>query len=253
MWFLGDNFLAAKYTQYFKNAFNHDEKVGYIRAHYDVTAFGQVNVDALNSNILSHLRNALIQGINNQILLPRAIVVVLESDLLESLNHYESGVSHACGRLLEWLANKFHRIITAYKEQLPSKARKFKYPTIIWIALPFHNKLGSPQNEFRHKFNVCLESVVSLFREMTMLKLGEPWTNNDDDYVLHQHFTSKGHAAYWQAIDKAVENWDKEQMRVNKPKIPPKWVQNKNQKLKDKFKFNPNKTRFALPPPTKKM
>ena len=113
--------MANTYAQYFQNAFGDHGKVGYLRAHYDITDYCNKRLDAVG-NILNRLRNSLVHAINKQVVLPRGIIMIIENDIMLELNHFEPGISDSLGRILEWLVNQFHRIITGHKEKLPSKA-----------------------------------------------------------------------------------------------------------------------------------
>ena len=185
-------------------------KTGYMRAHYDVTGYCQNT--SLNDSIICRLRNALVEPMNKQVLLPKAIVLIFEQDIMNHVNYFKTGFSSLMTRLLEWIANQIHRLLTAHKERLPSKSRKFRYPTVLWTLLPEHYAFGD-RNEYRVKFNTCVQSVTSLFREMTILK--PEWDELDMGLINKQIFTSRGYLVYWQSVNKAFENWDKGADEVN--------------------------------------
>ena len=133
--------MADSYAQHFQNAFGSNGKLGYVKAHYDVSGICNKSISQGNGNIINRVRNAVVKLINDQWLLPKVILLILEGDILEEINHFKPGISGAIGRLLEWLANQLHRVITSHKERLPSKSRKYKYPTILWI-LPIISESG---------------------------------------------------------------------------------------------------------------
>ena len=122
IWIIGDQFMSESYAQYFQNAFGDNGKINYMRAHYDVTGFCQAS-NGLNNNYISRIRNALAKGMNDQVILPRAVLLIFEEDLITSVNHKKPGISTLMGRLIEWLANQMHRMIVSHKEKLPSKSR----------------------------------------------------------------------------------------------------------------------------------
>ena len=212
VWFLGESFLATSFDNYYQKPINKRSSNGkhlfYTRAHYDVTGFTKGTMLPSNNypNILVRLKNALISGLNEQVLLP----IVLDDDLMDALNHYKEGFSLSIGKLMEWLANEFHDLIAKHKEKLPSKSRKFKYPCILWCKIPLHEIYGE-YNEFKGKFNRSLEKMVPLFREMETLEV--KWDDKDLSYFSAGRISPHGLRTYWAAIDKAFENWDKEQMK----------------------------------------
>ena len=226
-------------------------------AHYDATGFCQSATTALNGNILSRIRNALVEAINAQVVLQRAVILVLDNDLLNYFNHYKPGVSLLLGKAVEWIANQFHRIITAHKEKLPSKSRKFKYPTILWSKLPIH-KEWTEINESRTKLNTCIKNTVSLFREMEILEFPE-WNSNDSSIVTRSKLNAKGFIQYWQCINRGFEEWDKAQMKLKQAATVPfssdgKKFGNKYRERtaeSRKFDWKPIDTRFKLPKPLK--
>ena len=96
-----------------------------------------------NRNVLGYLRNCLIEAIHKQVLLPKAIVIVMENNLLDSINYYQVGPSDAIEPCIEWIITEYHCTIVAYKEKLPSKSRKFRYPQILWVACMYHDGYGN--------------------------------------------------------------------------------------------------------------
>ena len=250
--------MSKSFAQHFQNAYGDDGlKKNYMRAHYDVTGFCQGV--GLNGSVVSRLRNAVIEGINAQVLLPRAILLVFEDDILKEVNHFKPGISHICGRLLEWLSNQLHRAIVAHKEKLPSKSRKFRYPTILWVKAVKHYDFKE-MNEFRDKFNNCVNATVALFREMEVLNL-EKWDDCDRGLIKNDRFTARGMASYWMSINDAFEKWDREVMKASR--IPSCGSGNgktvgsickyrEDLANSNKFRWKPEETRFKLPKPKAK-
>ena len=132
VWILGDVFMAHSYKQFFKNARSPNGNLGYLSAHYDISPFFYSYDDNLQGNVLNRLVNLLIMAIGEETLLPKAIIIDLDDDIMDELNHYTTGITISIGKMIEWLMNQIHNIITGYNEKLPSKSRKFKYPTVLW-------------------------------------------------------------------------------------------------------------------------
>ena len=193
-------------------------------------------------------------------LLPKAIVVILDDDLIDDIDWYRPGFSFTVGRIVEWLFNKFHRLITAHKEKLPSKSRKFKFPTILWALVPKHDIYGH-YNEYKDKFNKSLQNTASLFREMGTLQLND-WDPSCLNYFAEGKISAYGLSTYWMSINNAFEKWDRDQMNAVNPHFDQRKLKSydnarnfQRQKLKsfhreantEKFKWRPEKTRFKLP------
>ena len=64
-----------------------------INAHYD-TILAVRDMEPENNENLSRLRNALVETINQQLLLPKAIILVLDDDMLDELDHYKTGITN---------------------------------------------------------------------------------------------------------------------------------------------------------------
>ena len=252
------DFMLKSYAQYFQNAFGDNGKLGYIKAHYDTTGYCQGQTKAINNNILSRVCNVLVMAINKEVdlLLPKVILVVLENDILNAANHYNPGISLLCGKLMEWLANQFHRIITAHKERLPSKSQKFKYPAVLWVSAPNHINLPNI-NQFRDKFNTSLVSICVLYQEMAVLDL--KWDTKNKSLVNSSgKYTATGMATFWMAVNKAFQDWDQEQMRLCHLPLQNKKPEDKDQNKKivkyrghasnsNHFVWRPHQTKFKLP------
>ena len=128
VWLMGDSFIATSFERYFDKVQTLDGKENYIKAHYETSGVFHSTVrDGVNGNILSRMRNSLIRAINDQVLLPKFILIILDDDITDAIDHYKPGISYGIGRMLEWLINEFHRIVTNHKENMPTRARKFKY------------------------------------------------------------------------------------------------------------------------------
>ena len=245
--------MVSSYSQYFNNAFGDQGQTGYIKTHYETSGYF-LGGDMLNKNVLSRYRNAFTTALNTHSIFPKAILLIMEQEFLNSLNHYNPGFSILVGRIVESLANQLHRIVTGYKDKLPSKARKFKYPTILWVNLPEHYD-WKHLNEFRKKFNSSVKATTSLFREMDILSLD--WDDCDRGMFTRDKLNAHGLMSYWSAVNVAFEKWDRNQMKLSrvpscgtkkgrKPSTYRESVVNTR-----KFDWNPQNTKFKLPtPPT---
>ena len=247
--------MSKSFAQYFQNAYSKEGKSAYIRAHYDATGFCSAKIKGMQGNILSRIRNSLIEAVNKQILLPKVIIVIIEHDVLIDLNHYKPGVSEATGRLAEWLINQFHRIITSHKEKLPSKSRKFKFPTILWTKTVNHNAYSKRDQEVIDKWNEALEKAAGLFREMATLKL-TGWNVGNFNYLAADgKMNNNGLFRFWQSVNDSFESWDREAMKNNrgqKQEQVPTMFSKKRTFLEscaqnDKYHWKAKDARFQLP------
>ena len=252
--------MATSFGQHFQNAFGDDNKTGYIRTHYDAMGYCSTGQSKIPGNNIASIRNTLVEAINKETVLPKAIILVIENDLLDSFIHYNPGVSLLSGICIEWLANQMHRIIVTHKEQSPSKSCKFKYPTILWLELPSHFDWSNSKREARGKFNNCIKSTVSLFREMEMLRLSTVWDDCDRGLITKGKMNARGLTIFWLAVDLAFQAWDKEQFAKTASSAPSisgcggkkKKTNNYREHVTNLGKFNwkAQNTKFMLPKPS---
>ena len=157
-----------------------------------------------NSNFISRITNSFAYGLNKIDKLPRMIILVIDKDLIETLNYKNYGVSTMIGTWLEWVANTLDDMIETRKKQLKDKALKERYPEIFWVECP-HNK-NFVDNNMRAKFNICLGTVVRMFDYMRCIKMKEFWRYDDESLVdQFGHMTQKGQQIYWKSVDASIK------------------------------------------------
>ena len=169
-------------------------------------------IDGKDDNILSRLRNSLVRANNAQILLPKFILVILDDDIMDAIDHYKTSISYGIGQMLEWLINEFHKLVSSHKERLPTKSQKYKYPTFIWVKIPYHEIYGHC-NEFKEKFNAALDKACRLFKEMKTIEIDQrTWRHRGLSYFEEGRISNIGLNLYWQSICNSFETWDRQEM-----------------------------------------
>ena len=207
IWIIGDAFVRDTHEKFFLNTVLPNGKQDYIATHYDPEICFRSLMDEGNpvdTNVLQRIRNSLVEAINTFVLLPKAILVVVDDNILDDLNHYNTGISSAIGKLMEWLTGEFHQIITSYKDKLPSKSRKFKYPAVLWCLIPLHEIYGH-YNKYKGKYNTATIKAAKNYKEMDTLAL-DLWDTENLSYFEGGEFTPFGLKTYWHAINKAFED-----------------------------------------------
>ena len=158
--------------------------------------------------MLGWLCNTFTNALAEQNRLPKAIIVVLDNDIIKYANWNIFGMSVIYGRLLHFLFSEFNRQISAKKDYLLKKAIRNGLPHVLWINPPFHTNF--PDNPQRAKFGKCLDRTATLYPNMWSLKLKKIWNSQDTSLYLKDagHFTATGLMTYWMAIDRMVKFWD---------------------------------------------
>ena len=168
------------------------EENGYIKQHYNLLSFctGSLNQTMRNRNVLGHVRNNFIQAINEQTLFPKAVLFVLEADLISAINHFKIGADNAFASVVNWLATKVEHAISAHKEKLPTKSRKFKFPQVFWALPVFHSRFKD--NQYREKFKESTINMIAKHRGMHTLCL-HAWNPQDRHLVINSSMTDQGY------------------------------------------------------------
>ena len=198
LWIVGDNFVSKTYRQHVKR----NQKDFLIKENFEVYPFCNSKNNCANRNLIARMQGTFIDAVNEKDKLPRYIVIVLDSDLIEFFDYESYGVASAYGELLQYLVNAISLACDDIKKLLPKKATREDYPCIYWAAAPHHKYFDD--NSMHTKFNNCLESIVKLYPKMRVIKMKEVWDFENPDLVCNGRFTSLGFEIYWQSIDFAI-------------------------------------------------
>ena len=165
LWFVGDGFLEKSFGRYFQSNSNLDG--GHIRNFYESKAFA--GYEKCNRSYIGQVHNSLVTAINeNSAMLPRYIVVTLDTEMINASNYSGFGFTEVIKRLFKWLANQIDRIIRATKEIVPQKSKRKFEPQILWIGIPEHRDLTD--NYRRRCTNDIIAEVLEEFQDMKLLK-----------------------------------------------------------------------------------
>ena len=184
-----------------------------MKNHFDVTVW--VNNKHFNPSLVSRIRNVLVEAINKKTKLPKAVIVVLDNDLIRFTGHTEAGISSILKDLLQWMVKEINEVLTEHKEKLPKKLFKADYPKILWAESPLHTNFED--DHLRSKFNSVLMDVMVNSKGMGVLRLKKEWSNGNNKFFNQNRFTSAGLDAYWGSIDAAFKHWDTMVAVKNKP------------------------------------
>ena len=124
VWVFGDEFITRSFGEYVQHKHRPvDTKDKYhMSKYYKLKVFANSKFLSNDQLMLSRLRNLLITAINKDILLPKAILVVLDDDIIHDCNYEGIEVSVTYYRTLQWLIKEYHRIVLAHKDRLPNKS-----------------------------------------------------------------------------------------------------------------------------------
>ena len=203
MWVIGDDFVHGTFAHHVTT---NTEIEFFMKEHFNIK---ELSSNALHGgNVMNRLYNCVVRGINEQILLPKLIVIIPDSDMIKNITYDAYGLSGIYGICVDYIIKCIHHLITDHKSSLPVKCSRFKYPTILWI-LPPDIKVFDDNNK-RAKCAKALEMSVMQFNEMRFARL-KSWNYTEQGLAVSTptgyRFAKKGLLHYWMAVDAALKFW----------------------------------------------
>ena len=86
---------------------------------------------------LHRIHNAVIEGVNRNIKLPRFVIFTPDCDLIVHANFYDYGVQIVFDRMISWIMKKIEKIILNRKEELKEKCPGAinHEPRFMWVKM----------------------------------------------------------------------------------------------------------------------
>ena len=149
------------------------------------------------------------------------MVIVLEDDLIDTLNYPYPGASTMLGPWFEWLVKEINGLIQERKNQLPPKAIRNNWTLVYWVAPVIHQLML--YNDVRTKMALCMLSVIKNYQNMRLIKIKEIWEFQNVAYFTSAGVLStEGMTTYWAAVTASVKynlnKWE-ELMANSKPPL----------------------------------
>ena len=168
IWLIGNDFVTDSVGEHFQSSW--EDGKPYMRDKYNVQVHNSSQF-SLTTSLTVRLHNNLVKALNENVIFPKAIVFVLDGDLIKTIAFNNYGLSEIYGQIMKNLMVGIHRIILAHKEKLPQKSKIANYPTVLWVLPPQHINFPANWNNKCRKLGNCIESLVALFPEMDTLKM----------------------------------------------------------------------------------
>ena len=127
IWIIGDEFVAKTADQYFKQMcytlICSQQMMGtHCSDNFEIKLFHAMTYSSHIQDFMAHLCNTLAGALNEE-RLPKAIVFVLEDDMINYANVNRFGMSLVYGKLLHYLMSEINKLILAQKDLLPPQAK----------------------------------------------------------------------------------------------------------------------------------
>ena len=222
LWILGDNFGARSFRQFFM-----ENQEFFTPQHFETSGHCNSRYTCNITNILVRLSSAFIKAVTSLHKLPKYIVVIIDTDLIDFIKFKTQDEAKLIGLYLNAIVKDIEETIRDRKTQLPKKAVRDKYPLIYWVAVPVHDRFSN--NDLRRKFNLCLETIIRITDNMRIIRMKEHWVSDNNELVDQKGgLTTLGLAKYWQSVDASIKfNVTRNELasarkfkQVNKPAQP---------------------------------
>ena len=220
IWFFGDRFVSKTCFSYLINSDatsqHFKNKIPFVMENFEVKYFSNYNNRDNNPSYLARMQSLLIKALRDRKFLPRAVVVVIEDDLVFDAGIDDAGAGNLYQESITWLAERYASIIHQYSNQLPTKSRRKESTEFLWIASPHHESFMN--NGLRKKFNSAMYNSIAKLDGMNTIKLKGNWDTANFCLVNKGILTGEGLFRYWEAVNLGCKFW-LEVMLVT-PKFP---------------------------------
>ena len=178
-----------------------------------------------NKNILSRCHSALVEAFNRRYHLPRYIIVVLDKDVIESVNFFDYGQSTILGHIVHWISKELQNYLSTRSEQLYAKKAGSVYPgtRVIWVKMI--PRKGLMENFTNHemdilsgkdKFNAILDEIAERKRNNHVINIISLENHHFDQYSCLNH---QGKLQYWKEIDYLVKKFDRKEIQLTPQEV----------------------------------
>ena len=149
----------------------------YIFETFEVYGFYTSKFLSADQNTVSRFRAMMHKAIQEQILLPKYVIIIPDDDLVSYFGCEGAGFNKNMNRLLNHIMSEHNKLILAQKDYLPNKAKRPLYPHIVWLQSPYHRYFRN--NNLREEFNRCLIDVVRFHDNTITLPFKKIWDEED--------------------------------------------------------------------------
>lgn len=205
LWLVGDNFVASTIREHYLE--KEMEEGWFSKENYEISHFCNSKYTSKNKNVLSRIQITIADAINDKIVLPDVLVIVLHRDIVNTLQIDDvESCSTVFGTWLKWIINKLDEMVEERYSKLPEKAKR--YPVIYWASIPVSKHLTYTICTIHARFNHTLETILKLFPKMRMIKYREAWSIDDSSLVINTGSTKladKGLSAFWETLDASLK------------------------------------------------
>lgn len=160
IWFIGDHLIrqAYPYLQQMQDEYTAGRD-NYLHGNYDTYMFYP---NFAENNVLTMVRNGMIEALNNRLKLPSAVIILTNDQLIVEDPLY---LPSEIDRKLKWILREIDAAVKIRKSCLPPKAYVFGEPRIMWVRAFQNTRADNIPKETLLKFNnmlcrICMAKAV---------------------------------------------------------------------------------------------
>ena len=237
IWFIRDTFLKDSIDALFalkKAAIVKKQPKPYIFQFYNISRHYVVMASAIKG--IARLLNPLIHGMNEESILPKMVVIVLDVDMLRYMQNNEGTTPVlVIGSSLHYAIKQIDMLIERRKQDLGDKRPGAlpsgdSLPKIIWVCMIKRPKqIGKKIYAMRSKFNSILKEHLLDGKADShhILSIEVP----PEEFSLIGELSSSGKAIFWQEVNQGLRKFD-----CNEITLKPHQYQQQQRKIRKLWK-----------------
>ena len=173
---------------------------------------------SIASNAVVRMFNQLIEGLNENLWLPKYLVFLPDHDLIETARHFSFGCKIVFNTILTWLGNQIESTIQTRKDDLCGKRAGAlnEEVRIIWVKMvprPFIHQMDKSFVFAQcNTFNSILQSVMGKYSNTEIISLYFPEDPNLFDGT--STLSANGRTLFWRELNRFIRG--KEQAETRK-------------------------------------
>ena len=216
LWFIGDDAVTDSYHVFpaMKNeAVLAKRRIPYVFEFYNVSCF-TTNLLSEMKDVLARLVNSFVKALNENVYLPRLVVVIPEDDLLHFIDHFCSGISLISSVAINWIVNQMERAVEAIKDYLQRQclgAIAPNEPKFIWVKA-ISKGFRKTESTVKYKYNPEMEEALTNQRNHYIMSLQRSF--NSTHFNSRGKFTASGNVRFWDEINKLLESFDRQKVSL---------------------------------------
>ena len=226
LWLIGDEFLNKVYhilPEIRVQARANKTPFPYIYDYYNLHCYTPNPVTMINSTLARDV-NCLIKALNESLKLPKLIVFILDTDLIDYImitaNSERKSAIHAG---ISWITTQVNRAVMGKKDNImrrcPGVIIAFE-PKIVWV-----NAINPLQNSGLMAYNNILRDIV-MESDIShhYMDINEVMYQENNCFDHNYRLNGTGRVKFWLELDKAIEMFDKKKLplrpetKENRPK-----------------------------------